>query len=245
LELVARWEAADQIPRALALYGALGQLHVSETPAQEVARLWHADPQSAIVVRTWEEAAAVRQAIAGEQATQSARNEPAAELQPASAPAPQSESAVQLQPARDTMAGDVETRTPVVLIAEAAYRSRIDAERAGEPALAPERAYVLAELDDRDLLTRALSVAMESHLVTAPPDQLTADLQAIHAREIAASLAALEAEVTSGADANRDRPGARSLELAIETALQAEAQRQAELEAERGDHEATPGGSGR
>ncbi len=237
LELVARWEATDQLPRALALYDALGQLHVSATPEQEAARFWLADPQAAIVVQTWEQAAVVRRAIAREQAARRAGNLEPAEVQAASASESRSDSKVQRQPGTETTAEREEAPAPLVLIAEAAYRSRIHAERTGEPGLAPKRAYVLADLDDHHALTKALSVAMESHLVTSPPNQLTADLQAVHAREIAASLTALEPE------ASRDAPSGHSLELAIEAGLrQAEAQREAELDAERqvGGHEAGP-----
>ena len=199
MELVARWEVADQLPRALALYDALGQMHVSATPEREAARLWLAEPQATIVTQTWEQAATVRQAIA--------------------------------EQAAGTAVPD-----PVVLIAEPAYLSRRDAERTGEPALAPERAYVLATLDDRDALTRAVSVAMESHLVTRPPDQLTTDLQAMHAREIVASLEGAEADT-----AGHVRPD-RSIELAVEAGLrQAEAGRKAEREAD--GHVPTPHGA--
>lgn len=124
LELVARWEATDQVSRALALYDALGQLHLS--PERDAARLWLADPQAAIVVQTWEQAEAVREAIFQEQATG--------------------------RPPGLTSA-------PTVLLASAAYWSRAEAERAGEAALVPERAYVVAGLADHDALTRALSVA--------------------------------------------------------------------------------------
>ncbi len=200
LELVARWETTDQLPRALALYDALGQLHVSASPEQKVAQLWLADPQAAIVVQTWEQAAEVRRANAEAQVSRGAA-----------------------------------ATAPLVLLAEPAYRTRLDAERTSQPSLAPERAYVLAELEDHDALTGALSVAMRSHLVIRPPDQLTADLQAVHAREIAAVLEAAEA----GADVGPDASASRSLELAIEAGLQAEAQRQAEREA--GDREAALG----
>jgi hypothetical protein len=123
-----------------------------------------------------------------------------------------------------------------------AYQGRLEAERTGEPALAPERAYVLAELEDHNALTRAVSVAQESHLVTTPPDQLTADMQALHAREIAESHESVEAEAEALAAANRDATAERSLQLAIEAGLQqTEAQRQAEREA---GNEATPGGPG-
>jgi hypothetical protein len=111
LELVARWEATDQIPRALAFYDALGQLHVSEIPEQEVARLWYADPQSAIVVRTWEQAAAVRRAIAQERAAR--LTEPTAGRQ---------------RGVEDESAGQ-HPAEPIVVIAEAAYRSRAEGER--------------------------------------------------------------------------------------------------------------------
>jgi conjugative relaxase-like TrwC/TraI family protein len=196
MELVARWETADQLPRALALYDALGQLHISDTPEQEAARLWLADPQAAIVAQTWEQAAIVRQAIAE---------------QTAGAEAP----------------------SPVVLIAEPAYLSRRNAERTGEPVLAPERAYVLATPDDRDGLTRAVSTAMESHLVVRPPDQLTAALLVMHAREIAASLTG--AQTAAGGHV----PSDRSIELALEVGLR---HAEADREAERGaaGHEATP-----
>jgi hypothetical protein len=198
MELVARWEMADQLPRALALYDALRQLHVSTTPEGEAASLWLADPQAAIVTQTWEQAAAVHKAIA-EQAP--------------GAGAPD----------------------PVVLIADPAYQSRRDAERSGEAALAPERAYVVATLDDGDGLTRAVSVAMESHLVTRPPDQLTVDLQVVHAREIAKALHGAEADA-----GGHVTPG-RSIELALEAGLrQTEADREAGRQA--GGLEATPGG---
>ncbi len=223
LELVARWETTDQVPRALALYDTLGQLHVSATPTAEVAWLWLADPQAVIVVHAWEQAAEVRQAIAEAHAPHRA------------------EPPEQSQPGQGATTGGEEPAVPVVLMAEAAYRSRLDAERTGEPALAPERAYVLAELEDRDALTKALSVAMESHLVTSPPDHLTAQLQALHAREIAVSLEAAADEATAIATPSA-APGRLSMELAIEAALQAAAQRQAEQQADR--DEATPGGGG-
>jgi hypothetical protein len=171
-------------------------------PEQDLARRWLTDPQAAIVVQTWDQAAAVRQAIADE-----------------------------------AVPGKAEAPVPVFLIAGAAYQSRMEAERTGEPALAPDRAYVLAGLADRDALAKALSVAMESHLVTPPPSQLVADLQAAHASEIAASLEAADSEVAAGAGTGRDAPAGRSLELAIEAgARQAETQREAERgEAARSD----------
>jgi hypothetical protein len=224
LELVARWEATDQIPRALAMYDTLGQLHVSDTPEQEAARRWLADRQAAIVVQTWDQAATVRRAIAEAQAAHEA------------------ESPRQDQSGQTAATAVEEPPVPVVLVAEAAYRSRLDAERAGEPPLAPERAYVLARLEDHNALTKALSVAMESHLVTAPLDHLTAQLQAVHAREIAASLETAAGEATATLAVNSDALGRRSMELAIEAALQAAAQRTAGLEADR--DEATPGGGG-
>ncbi len=201
LELVARWETTDRLPRALALYDALGQLHVSAVPEQQVARLWLDDPQAVIVVQTWDQAAAVRQKIAEEQV------------------------------------GGEDVPSPVVLIAEPAYKSRRHAERAGEPAVAPERAYVLADLDDATGLTRGVSVAMESHMVTRPPDQLTANLQATHAREIAGSMETVELEPI------RNVPPDRSFEVALEAGLrQAEAERDAQREVDgRG---AGPGGGG-
>jgi conjugative relaxase-like TrwC/TraI family protein len=275
LELVARWETTDQIPRALALYDALGQLHVSATPEQQVARLWLADRQAAIVVQTWEQAAAVRQAIAHEQAVQPAlvveQAEPPAARGPGLPPDPDAQRqlgpeaevgetpALELAPdvvddperatpapiqerQTDALAEPAATPAPVILIADVAYQSRLEAERTGEPALAPERAYVLAELEDHNALTRAVSVAQESHLVTTPPDQLTADMQALHAREIAESHESVEAEAEALAAANRDATAERSLQLAIEAGLQqTEAQRQAEREA---GNEATPGGPG-
>jgi hypothetical protein len=129
----------------------------------------------------------------------------------------------------------VNTPDPVVLIADTAYQSRREAERSGDPALAPERAYVVAALDDGDGLTRAVSVAMESHLVTGPLDQLTADLQAVHAREIAESLRGAEA------DAAEHVPPDRPIELALEAGWrQAEANREAERQAS--GLEATPEG---
>jgi conjugative relaxase-like TrwC/TraI family protein len=205
LELVARWEATDQVPRALALYDALGQLHLSPTPERQAARLWLADPEAAIVVQTWEQAEAVRNAIVEERA---------AGREGEGVPA------------------------PTVLLAGAAYQSRVEAELAGESALVPERAYVVAGLADHDALTRALSVARESHLVTAPPDRLTTELQGIHAHEIAASMDAVQAEAAARAEllagAERQAAAERSRELAIEAALhQAEAQHQAERAAQR------------
>jgi hypothetical protein len=203
LELVARWETTDHVPRALALYDALGQLHVSPDPVQQIAHLWLDEPQSAIIVQTWEQAAAVREAIR--------RARPAAD-------APD----------------------PSVLLAEPAYRTRVDAEKSGEPGLSLDSAYVLADLDDRAMLTRALSIAERSHLVIRPPDQLIADLQAIHAREIADALEAANAVNSppgSGAD-SVDAVPTRTVELAIETSLRhAEAQRLIERHADlqRGD----------
>jgi conjugative relaxase-like TrwC/TraI family protein len=333
LELVARWETTDQIPRALALYDALGQLHVSDTPEQLVARLWLADPQAAIVVQTWEQAAAVRQAIAHEQAVQPpAAVAELAEPQPAPGPGlpaeqdarrqigqevgvgerpapapdvvsdPERQASVPIHEQVDQLATVVELAepqpvpvpelaveptvqphlrpevevgempaadvignpepeapapihehqaealaepaapAPVILIADVAYQSRLEAERTGEPALAPERAYVLSELEDHNALTRAVSVAQESHLVTTTPDQLTADMQALHAREIAESHESVEAEAEALAAANRDATAERSLQLAIEAGLQrTEAQRQAERQA---GNQATPGGPG-
>jgi AAA domain len=175
IEQVARWEAADRVPRALAIYAAVGQLHVSPSPVHEVTQLWLADRESAIVVQTSEQAGAVREAIA--------------KAQPASAAA------------------------PIVLIADPAYRSRIEAERAGEEPPAPERAYVLAKLDDADALARALSVAHESHLVITPLDELSTQLQEAHASQIEAALEAARGPASEPA----------SRELLIETALKREA----------------------
>jgi hypothetical protein len=198
VELIARWETTDQVPRAFALYAALGQLHISSDPEGQVARLWLADPQSAIVVQTWEQAAAVREAILQEQPTA------------------------------------IDLPQPLILFSEAAYRSRRDAERTGEPGLAPDKAYVLAELEDHAALTRALSVAATSHLVAPPLDQLTADLQAVHANEIAASLETARAAIGASADASPDTLPKRALELAIEAGLlEAGARQQAEQQAER------------
>jgi hypothetical protein len=198
VELIARWETTDQVPRAFALYAALGQLHISSDPEGQVARLWLADPQSAIVVQTWEQAAAVREAILQEQPTA------------------------------------IDLPQPLILFSEAAYRSRRDAERTGEPGLAPDKAYVLAELEDHAARTRALSVAATSHLVAPPLDQLTADLQAVHANEIAASLETARAAIGASADASPDTLLKRALELAIEAGLlEAGARQQAEQQAER------------
>jgi hypothetical protein len=157
----------------------------------------------------------------------------APEIAPERDPVPKAPAAIQeLQ--GETREAAEEPPAATILIADVAYRSRVEAERAGEPALAPERAYVVAELDDHDALTQALSVAQESHLVTLPPDRLTADLQAIHAREIAASMEAAEAQAAPVAEAELAAAAARSRELAIEAALeQAQAQRQAERQAER------------
>jgi hypothetical protein len=203
LESVARWEATDHLPRALALYDALGQLHVSDTPQQEVARLWLADQEATIVVQTWAQAAAVREEIA--------------------------RALTEVDP----------TTVPPVLVADAAYLSRLEAQRSGEPALAPQRAYVLAELHDHDALTRALSVAEESHVVAGPPDELTTELQAMHAREIAATLRAVEVDVSALADSGREATAMRAQEPRIEAGLQqGEAERLAELQvhdAERGE----------
>jgi conjugative relaxase-like TrwC/TraI family protein len=211
LELVARWEASEDVPRALALYDVLGQLHVSSTPEQKAARLWLADPEAAIVAQTWEQSAAVRQAIAEERAAQ--RN-PAGKLH------------------AEALPGGDAAPAPLILVADAAFRSQRDAERTGEPALVPNRAYVLAELEDQDALTRALSVARESHPVIAPLDEHTAELQAMHAREIAMSLDVVGAQAAALLDADRDATAAHSIEVAVEGGLrQAEAQRQAELEA--------------
>jgi hypothetical protein len=189
VEQVARWEAADQVSRALAMYAALGQLHVSPSPVHEVARRWLTDRDAAIVVQRWEQAGAVREAIAAA--------EPASEA------------------------------APIVLISEAAYRSRIKAERAGEEPLAPQRAYVLGELNDPDALARALSVACQSHLVINPLDELSARLQEAHASQVEAALEA----------ARRPAQERATRELLIDTILEREAEGATDRHARAGDHE--------
>jgi hypothetical protein len=186
LEQATRSEASERVARALAMYEAVGQLHVSPAPEQELAQLWLADQESAIVVQTWEQAGAVREAVM--EAALASERPP----------------------------------VPLVLIADPAYRSQTEAERTGEEALVPQRAYVLAESMDPDRLARALSIARQSHLVITPLDKLTAEL----AREAAA---------------HRDTATTPTRELASEVGREQEAEHETARPGRGADRQVTDG----
>ena len=200
LESVARLHAGDwDIPSVLAFYPVAGRLDIAADPAEQAARRWLADQDAVIVVHDQDQERRVRAAMSDVRRDSA----PAA-----GAPMP-NEAATQPDRSPDPDAIVEPDGKPRILQAETAYelrrerrsawqkQSRISLGHIVEPDVT-EKAYVLAPpaasggrgYDD---MTRGLSVAAETHLVTHQPDAWMAAHVSVEARRLQESMAAREA----------------------------------------------------
>jgi hypothetical protein len=242
---------AGELPRALAYYRLLGQLHEADDPAVRAAELLAVDPAAVVVVSGDDDERRVRAALAG--LNSGARGEAAMSppvtspesqksqlVTPATPPAERPgvssqppEHDVDHEPSNDAWAGRI-------VRAGTAYEERRQrreewaasdprAQRAPhvvEPGAVP-RAYVLAtELTTQDDLIRSVSVAAESHVVTP-------SLRPTLAREVEADAQEIQ-ESQDRRSAERSVEQARDAEIVHERqAREADASREGSWTMER------------
>lgn len=108
---------------------------------------------------------------------------------------------------------------PHIITAAQAYKARAaEQQRPGaaeEGPASPRRAYILAEREDRDHLTRALSAADISHWIATPPEAAASEQVADHQADIAEAIERHE-------DATRARRTEHNRERALELAREPE-----------------------
>src|SRR5262249_29778548 len=195
LESVARLYAGDwDIPSVLAFYQVAGRLDIAADPAEQAARRWLADQDAVIVVHDQDQERRVRAALSelradsASQASLALPDEPLTEVRMPGVP--------------DVIANT--TTQPRIWQAETAYEERRERRTAWqkqsgislghivEPNVAG-RAYALAPSagsggTSYDGMTRALSVAAETHLLTHEAHALTAAHVRNEARRLAESM---------------------------------------------------------
>ncbi len=206
----ARWCNA---PKVLASYEVACRLDIAADPAEQAARRWLADRAAVIVVADHGDEQLVRQALA-----RVLRSDPELASSPqVEPPRPAATALAEAQlPAVSPAAEEYRKRLaalpprstprpeePRIVHATAGYEERmakraaLGIRRAGPDVVEPDvepRAYVVAPIAPgsgwpyRDM-TRALSVAAETHLIIPAPDQDTAQLANREAEQLKASLA--------------------------------------------------------
>ena len=235
LESVARLHAHDSdIPSVLAFYQVAGRLDIAADPAEQAARRWLADQDAVIVVQNQDQEWRVRAALSEIRAN----SDPAAAFR-----VPDSSPTEVCNPGVPDVMIDTSAQ-PCILRADSAYEERRERRRVWqkqsgvscghivEPDVV-KRAYALAPSIGSggaayDGMTRAISVAAETHLITHEPDVWTAAHCRVEARRLEASIAVrARAEQVRQAALSADLHRTPALDAHHETAHRAS--REAEL----------------